>query len=60
MPTSARWEVANSPQIFVKTVHSVRADVGIGPYAVLRPQAHVANFLGTDTAVTNNGRLFWH
>ena len=38
MPTSARWEVANSPQITVKTVHSARADVGIGPYALRQSQ----------------------
>ena len=36
MPTSARWEVANSPRIFVKSVPSAWADVGIGPYRVLR------------------------
>ena len=35
MPTSARWEVANSPQISVKTGVFCRADVGIGPYADL-------------------------
>ena len=36
MPTSARWEVANSPRIFVKSVPSAGADVvGIGPYRVL-------------------------
>ena len=40
MPTSARWEVANSPQITVKTVHSARADVGIGPNA----SVHVDSF----------------
>ena len=32
MPTSARLEVANLPQITVKTVQSVGTDVGIGPY----------------------------
>jgi len=32
MPTSARREVANSPQIFVKNGAFCRADVGIGPY----------------------------
>ena len=32
MPTSARWEVANSPKIFVKSGMYCRADVGIGPY----------------------------
>ena len=26
------WEPSNSPQIFVKTVRTARADVGIGPY----------------------------
>ena len=34
MPTSARWEPTDSPQIFVKTVRTARADVGIGPYKV--------------------------
>ena len=36
MPTSARWEPANSPQIFVKTVRTARVDVGIGPYKHVR------------------------
>ena len=35
MPTSARWEPTNSPQISMKTVHTARADVGIGPYNML-------------------------
>ena len=35
MPTSARREPLNSPQISVKTVCTARADVGIGPYKVL-------------------------
>ena len=35
MPTSARWEPANSPQISMKTVRTARADVDIGPYKVL-------------------------
>ena len=39
MPTSARWEPTNSPQIFVKTVCTAQADVGIGPYK--RIQNHV-------------------
>ena len=26
------WEPSNSPRIFVKTVRTARADVGIGPY----------------------------
>ena len=34
------------------------ADVGIGPYIGLRPQAHAANFLRTDTAITNNDGVF--
>ena len=29
------WEASNSPQIFVKTVRTARADVGIGPYKML-------------------------
>ena len=33
--TSARWEPTNLPQIFVKTVRTARADVGIGPYNML-------------------------
>ncbi len=32
MPTSARWEAANSPKIFVKRGAICRADVGIGLY----------------------------
>jgi hypothetical protein len=32
MPTSARWEVANSPKIPVKYGASCRVDVGIDPY----------------------------
>ena len=32
MPTSARWEVANSPKIPVKYGASCRGDVGIDPY----------------------------
>ena len=32
MPTSARLEVANSPQITVKNGAICRVDVGIGPY----------------------------
>ena len=32
MPTSARWEPSNSPQISVKPACTARADVGIGPY----------------------------
>ena len=32
MPTSARWEVTNSPKIFVKIGTTCRADVGIDPY----------------------------
>ena len=32
---SARREPTNSPQISVKTVHTARADVGIGPYNML-------------------------
>ena len=32
MPTSARWAVANSPKITVKTVRPERSDVVIGPY----------------------------
>ena len=38
MPTSARWEQTNLPQIFVKTVRTARADVGIGPY---RPVSNI-------------------
>ena len=34
-----------------------RADVGIGPYRDLRPQAHAANFFRADTAITNNDGL---
>ena len=33
MPTSAHAAAANSPGIFVKSVHPARADVGIGPYS---------------------------
>ena len=36
MPTSARWEVANSPKIPVKYGASCRVDVGIDPYGILR------------------------
>ena len=32
MPTSAHWEVANSPKISVKPGTFCQADVGIGPY----------------------------
>ena len=32
MPTSARWEVANSPKISVKIGAFCRVDVGIDPY----------------------------
>ena len=35
MPTSAQWEPTDSPQIFVRTVRTARADVGIGPYNLL-------------------------
>ncbi len=40
MPTSARWEVTNSPKIPVKTVYSAWADVGIGPYTVEQTLKH--------------------
>ena len=32
MPTSAHWEVTNSPKITEKNSAFCRADVGIGPY----------------------------
>ena len=36
MPTSAHWDVTNSPQISVKSGTFCRADVGIGPYTRMR------------------------
>ena len=35
MPTLTHLEVTSSPKISVKTAHTARADVGIGPYRVL-------------------------
>ena len=50
MPTSALWEIANLPQISVKTVQSAWVDVGIDPY---RPEgkcyAYRKNFRCSDS-----------
>ncbi len=48
MPTSAHWEVANSPKISVKPGTFCRADVGIGPYDQIHGASEFAeNFYRT-------------
>ena len=51
MPTSARLEVANSPQITVKNGAICRVDVGIGPYK------KSSVFLRTPTILVREMRL---
>ena len=49
MPTSARWEVANSLQIPIKIGASCRGDVGIAPYATRRDVSFI--IVGADAHV---------